>query len=83
MKKFIWVFQGLLINYIVRWPRRAMTVNTRRFFLPLHSSFFPFKITLAVFFFRITRDVFSMQYSIITRDVFSKNYTRRFFRITF
>ena len=41
------------------------------FFLPLHSSFFPPKITLAVFFVRITRDVFFRDDAIITRDVFS------------
>ena len=57
-----------------------MTVNTRRFFYHYTRRFFPFKITLAVFFFRITRDVFFRDDAIITRDVFSmQSYTRRFF----
>jgi hypothetical protein len=67
---------------IIRWPRRAMTVNTRRFFFTItlvvfflqnytrRFQFF-FKFTLAVFFFRITRDVFFRDDAIITRDVFS------------
>ena len=58
-----------------------MTVNTRRFFYHYTRRFFSFKITLAVFFVRITRDVFFRDDAIITRDVFSMQYyTRRFFR---
>ena len=54
---------------------------TRRFFSSkLHSSFFFLQFTLAVFFFRITRDVFFRDDAIITRDIFSMQYyTRRFF----
>ena len=64
----------------VRWPRRAMTVNTRRFFFTITlvvfflqnytRRFFFLKFTLAVFFFRITRDVFFRDDAIITRDIF-------------
>jgi hypothetical protein len=56
--------QKLKFSYYITmadWPRRAMAVNTRGFFYHYTRRFFPFKITLAVFFFRITRDVFSMQ----------------------
>jgi hypothetical protein len=69
-----------------------MTVNTRRFFLPLHSSFFfPFKITLAVFFLQnYTRRFFQGWCNNYTRCFFNailrihatffqcNNYTRRF-----
>jgi hypothetical protein len=65
-----YTLKKLFLVSFVRWPRRAMTVNTRRFFT----------ITLVVFFFRITRDVFFRDDAIITRDVFSMQYyTRRFF----
>jgi hypothetical protein len=49
--------------------RRFFYHYTRRFFYHYTRRFFPSLITLAVFFFRITRDVFFN--AIITRDVFS------------
>jgi hypothetical protein len=59
--------QKHLLDTKLRWPRRAMTVNTRRFFVTITlvvfflqnytRRFFFFKFTLAVFFFRITRAV--------------------------
>ena len=63
-------FLTLLYKTRLRWPRRAMTVNNRRFFLPLHSSFFPLQnYTRRYFLQNYTRRFFN---AIITCDVFPK-----------
>jgi hypothetical protein len=64
----------------LRWPRRAMTVNTRRFFTITLVVFFPSKLHSPFFSSELHATFFLRDDAIITRDVFSMQYyTRRFF----
>jgi hypothetical protein len=79
VKQGMFIFQQTK-NYDGR-PRRAMSVNTRRFFYHYTRRFFSSELH-ATFFQcnNYTRRFFQCN-NLFARDVFSKNYTRPFFKV--